>query len=92
VDPRPLEGPQLEQVIAMLEANVARDTLANETGLRPQIRAWFMDAETPLGFADLNARLYAQLFLTPADDAWLGIDRRGTFTGLPGDGLSREPR
>ena len=40
-------------------------------------------------FAELSRRLYEELFLTPADDPWLGISTPMIFTGLPGDGVLR---
>jgi hypothetical protein len=71
---------------------VAQDTQTNEVHLHSQIRTWFLRAETPFDFATLNGMLYSQLFLTPAEDPWLGVARPGTFTGLPGDGIARERR
>jgi hypothetical protein len=38
-------------------------------------------------FANLNAFVYARVFATPKDDAWLGLLPRTDFTGLPGDGV-----
>lgn len=91
VEPRALEGEHFDALIAMLEACVAQDTRTNEFELRRQIRGWFLE-RTPLEFADLNDRIYGDVFLTPAADPWLGIGTLGTFTGLPGDGIERQPR
>ncbi len=90
-DPRPLEGEAFEALIASIEASVAQDSRRNELELHARVRGWFL-ARQPLDFAALNERLYRELFLTPADDPWLGLGTPGTFTGLPGDGIEREPR
>ena len=31
--------------------------------------------------------VYTELFLTPANDPWLGMATPGIFTALPGDGV-----
>jgi hypothetical protein len=36
---------------------------------------------------DVNRWLYAELFLTPAEDRWLGMVAPDVFTGLSGDGV-----
>ena len=40
-----------------------------------------------LEFGTLNAWVYAEVFRTPEQDAWLGLLPRNMFTGLPGDGV-----
>ena len=41
----------------------------------------------PQGVEQLNARVYANLFLTPDSDPWLGLAPADTFTGLENNGL-----
>jgi hypothetical protein len=36
---------------------------------------------------NFNERVYAELFLTPSSDAWLGLVPPDTFSGLDNDGL-----
>jgi hypothetical protein len=40
-----------------------------------------------MGADQLNAKVYAELFLTPDSDPWLGLVPRDTFTALEDDGL-----
>jgi len=87
--PKPLDEPGLDAEIAILEANVAADTEKNELGPRAEIHEWFLQAASPLELDELTKRLYAELFLTPADDPWLGFSTPLIFTGLPGDGVLR---
>jgi hypothetical protein len=37
----------------------------------------------------LNERVYAQLFLTPGSDPWLGLLSPDVYTALEGGGISR---
>ena|SRR5258705_5932331 len=86
-DPRPLAGAALEQLVTNLEALVAVDTERNELQRHAAIHAWLGSGQPP-GFAALNERIYRELFLTPADDPWLGMSGLGVFNGLPHDGLA----
>jgi hypothetical protein len=88
-DPRPLDARGLDAEIAILEANVAADTEANERGPHVRVHEWFLQVPPPSDFRELSARLYRELFLTPADDPWLGFSTPLIFTGLPGDGVLR---
>jgi hypothetical protein len=44
-------------------------------------------AEDSLGFADVDAWIYADLFETPASDPWLGLVDPTVYTGLDAGGL-----
>ncbi len=85
---KPLDAKGLDAEIAVLEANVAADTAENEQ-LHQSIQTWFEQPGPPPEFAELSRRLYAEHFLTPADDPWLGLSTPLIFTGLPGDGILR---
>jgi hypothetical protein len=76
---------QLAEVAARFEQRMATDTVKNDLVLRPRALAWL--AERPLTIDALNDRVYAELFLTPKDDPWLGLDAAGEFSALEDDGL-----
>lgn len=77
---------ELGAMLARLEQSIVADTALNELRLRPQIRALLARGDG-LDLDQLNARIYAGVFHTPASDAWLGLLPRTDFTGLPGDGV-----
>jgi hypothetical protein len=84
------ERPDLDDVgelVRVLEASIARDTALNEYGLRVRIHDWFAGEAPPDDFEALNARVYGELFLTPRDDAWLGLLDRDVYTGLERNGV-----
>jgi len=59
----------------------------NEYVLHSTIHEWFANQTAPRNLDELNARVYAQLFLTPDSDPWLGLVPADTFTGLEANGL-----
>lgn len=63
------------------------DTVRNLYRLRPQALAMLADEPLP-AFDAFNARIYDEVFLTPASDAWLGLDPRAMVTGLDRGGLN----
>lgn len=86
--PRPLDAAGIASLTAAFERSMAEDTAKNTLGLHPSIHAWL--AEDPsLGFDALNALVYRSLFLTPADDPWLGLVPAGAFSAIADDGISR---
>jgi hypothetical protein len=65
------------------ERAIALDTVRNEYLLHSQIHSWFANARETDNLENLNRRVYAELFLTPASDPWLGLVSPDVYTGLP---------
>jgi hypothetical protein len=84
-----IETPMLAATRAalQLERDVALDTVRNEYRLHSRIHQWFAAGDRTGDFARLNQRVYAELFLTPASDPWMGLVAPG-YTGLEGAGLA----
>ena len=53
---------------------------------RKIVRAGGNTALLICGIEDMS-RIYAEVFRTPQQDAWLGLLPRDVFTALPGDGV-----
>jgi hypothetical protein len=70
------------RVVASFERSLAEDTAYNEYVLHRQLHVWFAQARAPLALAALNTRVYAELFLTPATDPWLGLFAPDTYAAL----------
>lgn len=79
-----------DPILAMvrnLERDIALDTARNEYDLRRRLHRWFADGEVDAADVEgLNRRVYAELFLMPLDDAWLGLSPGDVYTGLDGAG------
>ena len=81
-----VESP-LTAALRNLRNSIAEDTVRNEYQLHSQIHEWFMNGTLPASLALLNSRVYAQLFLTPESDPWLGLVPANTITALDNNGL-----
>ncbi len=86
---RVVETP-LVRMLRNFQQAIALDTVRNEYLLHRQIHEWFA-TNSPADLEALNARVYAELFLTPASDPWLGLVPPDTYTALENCGIS-EPR
>lgn len=84
-EPKPLQAEQLDAVVGGFENLMALDTVKNEYRFHARLHTWL--AEGSPDMASLNARVYEELFLTPASDPWLGLVPPQIFTGLDADGL-----
>ena len=79
----------LKNLLEKLQTNIALDTVRNEYLLHTKIYGWFV-ADRDYGDVNkLNTKVYAELFLTPATDPWLGLYSAEVYTALDGEGISR---
>lgn len=86
-----VEKPMLRMVVNF-QRSMALDTARNEFLLRRKIREWFVAGDPSRDLAALNKRVYAELFLTPAEDPWLGLAPADTYSALENGGLTaKEP-
>jgi hypothetical protein len=85
---RVVEDP-LVRLVRSLESSIALDTVKNEYRLHRQIHGWLADANYRPGIEELNERVYAELFLTPSSDPWLGLAPPDVYTALPNSGAVR---
>ncbi len=85
------EDPMLRLVRAF-QSTIAIDTVRNEYTFHRQIHQWFAGGEVPLNVDvnQLNERVYAQLFLTPSNDPWLGLIPGNVYTALDNNGVAQK--
>lgn len=76
-------------LIQKLQQSVALDTVRNEYLLHTKIYGLLLAAQDR-DVNKLNKKVYAELFLTPASDPWLGLFAPEVYTALEGGGLSRK--
>lgn len=80
----------VSRTIAEFERSMAADTANNEEVIRPAILAMVEDDPSLRGdLPRLNERVYAEVFLTPSSDPWLGLRAEDSFTGLWAKGRAR---
>jgi hypothetical protein len=84
---RVVENPIL-RLVRSLQSSIAVDTVRNEFQLHRRIHEWFVsDNGRPTDVEQLNERVYAELFLTPGSDPWLGLVSDDTYTALENNGI-----
>jgi len=81
-----VETPLL-RMVRQLRSSISLDTVRNEYQLHRRIHEWFAQGEAPADVTALNERVYAELFLTPSSDPWLGLLTPDVYTGLEGAGV-----
>jgi hypothetical protein len=81
-----VEDPVL-RMVRSLESSIAVDTVRNEYQLHRQIHQWLAAGEQ-LEVENFNERVYAQLFLTPSSDPWLGLAPTDAYSALPNAGVA----
>jgi hypothetical protein len=77
----------LKTLIDKLQTNIALDTVRNEYLLHTKLYVWLIADHQRSELSALNKRVYAELFLTPASDPWLGLYSPEVYTALEGGGL-----
>ena len=83
------ESPEsLARAMESFRRSLAADTLQNEYTLRPLIHEIFRE-KPGLTFAELNDRVYAEVFRTPREDPWLGLRSDQTFTAIAAEGVEQ---
>ncbi len=80
---------QFAGLIRNFQSLLALDSVRNEYVLHTKLHAWLMLGQNADDVNALNERVYAQLFLTPGSDPWLGLVSPDVYTALQGGGVSR---
>jgi hypothetical protein len=80
------ENPIL-RLVARFEESISLDTVRNEYLLHRRIHERFAAGEAVTANIDaLNEWVYAELFLTPSSDPWLGLAPPDVYTALENNG------
>lgn len=85
-----LDEAAMGRLVARFQEAVALDTARDLYDFRRRILGWLAEAPE-IGLEDLNRRVYAELFLTPRSDPWLGLVPADTYSALGNDGVCRAP-
>lgn len=79
----------LSNLMQKLQMNIALDTVRNEYMLHRTLYAWLIVDSGRGDLEALNKRVYAELFLTPGSDPWLGLFSPETYMALENGGVVR---
>ncbi|MCW5317493.1 hypothetical protein GTQ43_27915 [Nostoc sp. KVJ3] len=81
------EKDNLPIIVKKFETTMALDTVRNEYMLHSQIHQWFIQGKQTRSVEALNEQVYAQLFLTPSSDPWLGLFPSDSYSAIDNDGI-----
>jgi hypothetical protein len=81
-----VETPML-RMTRNLQGSIALDTVKNEYELHTKLYEWLAASGEPVALKAFNERVYADLFLTPSADPWLGMVPADTFAALDNEGI-----
>lgn len=85
ISKRVIEAP-LVRAMRNLEDTIAADTERNEYLLHPRIHQWLAAGNEVNNLELFNRLVYAELFLTPRSDPWLGLAPPDVYSGLDDNG------
>jgi hypothetical protein len=88
----PLDEPTFARRVAAFERVLTEDTVRNELSLHRTLHAWLSAPSVPDDLEALNRAVYANLFLTPRVDPWLGLLVEDGYTAIDGEGLVLGPQ
>jgi hypothetical protein len=74
-------------LVDKFQRSVALDTVRNEYALHPMLLAWMTNNELRKDINKLNEKVYAELFMTPKSDPWLGLLLPDTYTAMDNSGV-----
>ena len=86
------QNPQLsEREFAAMLKNfqdlLALDTVRNEYLMHSKLAAWLLKDPSRNDLEKFNEKVYAELFLTPRSDAWLGLVNKDVYVGIDNGGV-----
>jgi hypothetical protein len=79
----------LAALIRRFEQNLALDSVRNEFLLHLKLHTWMGGTKPWDDLEALNEKVYAELFMTPRSDSWLGLLAADAYTGLENGGVVR---
>ena len=79
----------LKSLVEKLQLNVAMDSVRNEYLMRTKVYALLVEDRGRSDLESFNEKVYAELFLTPASDPWLGLFTADTYMALEDGGVVR---
>jgi hypothetical protein len=85
----PENDAQLASLINKFQHLIALDSGRNEYVLHAKLHAWLIADQSRFNLNALNEKVYAELFLTPRSDPWLGLLSPDIYTALDRGGISR---
>jgi hypothetical protein len=85
----PANAKTFDTLVQNFERMMAIDTVRNEYLLHSQLHQWLAESNPTRTLQTLNEKVYAELFLTPKSDPWLGLVSPEVYSAIEGDGIQQ---
>ena len=82
-----LSEKELASMVQKFQELIALDTVRNEYLLQPKLYAWLYRDPSRTDLDKFNEKVYAELFLTPRSDPWLGLLSADVYSALDNGGI-----
>jgi hypothetical protein len=82
-----LSEKEFAAMVQKFQESIALDTVRNEYMLHPKVYAWLLRDPSRKDLEKFNEKVYAELFLTPRSDPWLGLVSAEIYTALDNGGI-----
>ena len=79
-----------QEFVAMLskfQESIALDTVRNEYLMHTKLYPWLWKEPSHTNLEKFNEKVYAELFLTPGTDPWLGLLDKAVYVGIDDGGV-----
>lgn len=83
----PNSATTLARILSKFEESVALDTVRNEYRMHTKLYAWLAADRGRSDLSTFNEKVYAELFITPSSDPWLGLMQPDVYTALENAGV-----
>jgi len=77
----------MSRLLQKFQESVALDTVRNEYMLHTKLYSWLSRDPARGDLDKFNEKVYAELFLTPRSDPWLGLVSADAYTALDNGGV-----
>ncbi|HXD34265.1 MAG TPA: hypothetical protein VN643_24320 [Pyrinomonadaceae bacterium] len=77
------------RLLKKLQQSIALDTVRNEYMIHTRFHSWLASRMFSDDVTKLNEKVYAELFLTPSSDPWLGLYAEDVYVALDKAGVIR---
>lgn len=82
-----LSDSDFNKMLQRFQSLIALDTVRNEYMLHTKLYPWLMSDPSRNDLAKFNDKVYAELFLTPGSDPWLGLLTPDAYTATENRGI-----
>lgn len=84
-----LSDEEFSKMVQGFQELIALDTVRNDYLMRMKLYPWLLRDPSRGDLAKFNEKVYAELFLTPNSDAWLGLLDKNVYLGIDNGGVVR---